>query len=109
MYGNGTDCRLAEGCALHLHGETSVYSAFYSTDTAPGLVLAAGNFGTHLYRSAESVSTFLSRDGGWSWAEVLRGDHAFEFGDHGGLIVMAPRQAATTTLLCVRLALGHGG
>ena len=35
------------------------------------------------------MNTYLSRDGGLTWAEVKKGPYVYEFGDHGGLIVMA--------------------
>jgi hypothetical protein len=40
----------------------------------------------------------LSRDGGLTWAEVMRGSHIYEIGDHGGLIVMASNTYATTEI-----------
>ncbi len=35
------------------------------------------------------VNTYFSRDGGVSWREVRKGSFVPEFGDHGGVIVMA--------------------
>ncbi|CAK9014215.1 unnamed protein product [Durusdinium trenchii] len=37
----------------------------------------------------EETSTFFSRDGGLTWVEAHKGAFIYEFGDHGGLIVMA--------------------
>lgn len=35
------------------------------------------------------MNTYLSRDGGLTWQEVMKGSYIYELGDHGGLIVMA--------------------
>jgi len=37
----------------------------------------------------------MSRDGGLNWAEVRKGSHIYEVGDHGGLIVMAKNEGLT--------------
>jgi hypothetical protein len=34
-----------------------------------------------------------------TWAEVMRGSHIYEIGDHGGLIVMATNTYATTDIV----------
>lgn len=41
----------------------------------------------------------MSRDGGLNWQEVRKGPYIYEYGDHGGLIVMAPTNTATTEVL----------
>jgi hypothetical protein len=52
--------------------------------------MSIGNVGQRLEReSSERIATYLSRDGGLNWAEVRKGAFIYEFGDHGGLIVMA--------------------
>jgi len=45
--------------------------------------------GSSLRFEPEETSTFLSRDGGQTWMEAHKGAFIYEFGDHGGLIVMA--------------------
>lgn len=45
------------------------------------------------------VNTYFSRDGGHEWFEVAKGSHIYEFGDHGGIIVMANDEAEVTELL----------
>lgn len=42
------------------------------------------------------VNTYFSRDGGHEWFEVAKGSHIYEFGDHGGIIVMANDEAEVT-------------
>jgi hypothetical protein len=45
---------------------------------------------------------YLSRDAGLTWAEVMKGSHIYEFGDHGALIVMADDERPTTSILYAR-------
>ncbi len=45
------------------------------------------------------MNTYLSRDGGLTWAEIMKGPHIYELGDHGGLIVMAMNMQPTTEIL----------
>jgi len=59
--------------------------------------MAVGNVGKNLQRyKPDQLSTFASRDGGLNWVEVMKGSHIYEFGDHGGLIIMSPNLEATT-------------
>lgn len=52
--------------------------------------MAVGNVGEELERlRADRINTYLSRDGGLTFNEVRKGSYIYEFGDHGGLIVMA--------------------
>jgi len=65
-----------------------MYGPFYSTKTAVGLVMATGTVGQYL-QEGDQINTYLSRDAGLRWYEVAKGSHIYEFGDHGGLLVMA--------------------
>lgn len=59
--------------------------------------MGVGNVGKSLQRfNPDKLNTYLSRDGGVTWAEVKKGPHIYEYGDHGGLIVMAPTSAPTS-------------
>eukprot|EP00440_Ansanella_granifera_P041644 gb/GFBE01045155.1/.p1 GENE.gb/GFBE01045155.1/~~gb/GFBE01045155.1/.p1 ORF type:complete len:949 (+),score=225.24 gb/GFBE01045155.1/:1-2847(+) len=80
-----------ESCALHLHGTSSwdLYAPFYSSESCVGIIMGTGNVGSFLRFEPEETSTFLSRDGGLTWVEAHKGAFIYEFGDHGGLIVMA--------------------
>eukprot|EP00928_Gymnodinium_smaydae_P098503 TRINITY_DN9174_c0_g1_i1.p1 TRINITY_DN9174_c0_g1~~TRINITY_DN9174_c0_g1_i1.p1 ORF type:complete len:895 (-),score=247.61 TRINITY_DN9174_c0_g1_i1:79-2763(-) len=80
-----------EECALHLHGTTSwdMFAPFYSSDNAVGIIMGVGNVGPSLRQEPEETNTYLSRDGGLTWMEAHRGAFIYEYGDHGGLIVMA--------------------
>ncbi|KAF4702646.1 Sorl1p, partial [Perkinsus olseni] len=47
------------------------------------------NVGPYLRFEKDEVNTYLSRDGGLTWIEAHKGAYIYEFGDHGGLVVMA--------------------
>ncbi len=96
--GNPYNCRPENDCHLHLHGITQGYGPFYSVASATGLILATGTVGSSLNSAPGLINTYFSRDGGLTWAEIAKGSHIYEIGDHGGLIVMATDQAPTTTL-----------
>jgi hypothetical protein len=58
--------------------------------------MAVGNEGEEMEKlKTDRINTYLSRDGGITWAEVMKGPHIYEFGDHGGLIVMAKNMEPT--------------
>ena len=63
---------------------------YYSHWNAPGVVMAVGNSGEHLDEARDAQCTWLSRNGGETWEDVAEGAFIYEFGDHGGIIVMAP-------------------
>ena len=62
--------------------------------------MGVGNIGKELERvRADRVNTYLSRDGGVTFTEIRKGSHIYEFGDHGGLIVMAKNQEPAKEIL----------
>ncbi|KAL6301716.1 hypothetical protein BKA93DRAFT_738184 [Sparassis latifolia] len=77
-------------CALHIHGYTERFDsrATYSTPSVPGLLMAVGNVGEKLAEYTAS-DTFLSRNAGFTWEEVHKDAHLWEFGDSGSILVMA--------------------
>jgi len=101
--GKEYDCagKPVEECALHLHGTTSwdFYAPFYSSESCVGIVMGTGNVGPKLRFEPEETSTFLSRDGGLTWSEAHKGAFIYEFGDHGGLIVMADDLKKTSEVI----------
>ena len=98
--GKQISCKTSKGCSLHLHSYSSpAYPVPYSHSNAVGLVMGIGNLGSQLKFDYEEINTYLSRDGGLTWVEIQRGPHILEFGDHGGLIVMAPVFRPTKTIL----------
>ena len=102
MNGQQKKCFLEDGCSLHLHiySSNGIFPPPYSQETAVGLIMGVGNTGRSLQRyKPDQLSTYMSRDGGLTWDEVRKGSHIYEFGDHGGLIIMAPNLEATTYVL----------
>lgn len=83
---NGTE---NENCSLNLHGVSSSFPLVYSVKSAVGLILANGNVGKYLSYEEERIYTYLSRDAGVTWSEILQGPHIYEIGDNGGIIVFA--------------------
>lgn len=51
--------------------------------------MGTGNIGRTLRFEPDQTNTYISRDGGLSWLEAHKGAFIYEFGDHGGLILMA--------------------
>lgn len=94
---NGNPIVCTGKCSLHLHVEstTSVFAPLYSTDLSVGLILGVGNTGESLSIDPAASSTWLSRDGGLTFNELIKGNMIYEFGDHGGIIVMAPYDELT--------------
>lgn len=94
-----------KGCHLHLHGIVSTYSSFsqfppfYSVPTAIGLMMATGNVGDQLTSRADETNTYFSADAGLTWTEVIKKPHVYEFGDHGGIMIMASTYASTDKVL----------
>ncbi|KAG8983213.1 vacuolar protein sorting/targeting protein PEP1, partial [Tulasnella sp. 427] len=87
-------------CALHIHGYTERYDAraTYSSPSAIGLMMAVGNVGTELAPYTDS-DTFFTRDGGFTWEEVHKDAHLFEFGDSGSVLVMVNDEGPTDHVL----------
>ncbi|TDL26564.1 signal sequence binding protein [Rickenella mellea] len=83
-------------CALHIHGFTERYDsrATYSSPSVPGLIMAVGNVGEKLAEYTES-DTFLSRDAGFTWQEVHKDAHLWEFGDSGSILVIVNDEGPT--------------
>lgn len=93
--GTEYDCR-STACSLQIHGYTERRDprATYSSPSAVGLMLAVGNVGEELAAYTES-DIFLTRDGGFTWEEVHKDAHMWEFGDSGSIIVLVNDEQAT--------------
>lgn len=85
---------------LHVHGYTERTDprATYSSPSVVGLIMAVGNVGEKLAPYKES-DTFLSRDAGFTWEEVHKDAHLWEFGDSGSILVMANDEEPTDHVL----------
>ncbi|BGO96427.1 putative Signal sequence binding protein [Rhodotorula toruloides ATCC 204091] len=93
--GQAYECR-GTNCALHIHGYTERDDprATYSSPSATGVMLAVGNVGEHLISYTDS-DTFLTRDGGFTWEEVHKDAHMWEFGDQGTILILANDEQPT--------------
>jgi Sortilin, neurotensin receptor 3,/Sortilin, neurotensin receptor 3, C-terminal len=60
--------------------------------------MAVGNVGEKLAPYVES-DTFLSRDAGFTWEEVHKDAHLWEFGDSGSILVMTNDEQPTDHVL----------
>lgn len=89
----------AVGCDLHLHNllERPDLLTKPTSPSAVGLMLATGNVGRSL-RAYRECDTFFTRDGGFTWQELHKGTHKWEFGAHGSLIVLVDDEHITDTL-----------
>ncbi|CAK5273809.1 unnamed protein product [Mycena citricolor] len=98
-HGKKYDCK-STGCSLHIHGYTERPDprATYSSPSIVGLLMAVGNVGDHLLPYDQS-DTFLSRDAGFTWEEVHKDAHLWEFGDSGSILVMANDEEPTDHVL----------
>ncbi|KAJ1945121.1 vacuolar protein sorting/targeting protein PEP1, partial [Kickxella alabastrina] len=86
-------------CSLHLYSRSSMLGmdALYGVSSAPGYLMGVGSVGTHLGRYKQA-RTYLSSDGGITWAEIRNTDHMYEFGDHGALLVLVDDSNPTDSL-----------
>ncbi|OCF42192.1 signal sequence binding protein [Kwoniella heveanensis CBS 569] len=97
--GQSYDCS-STACSLQIHGYTERRDpkATYSSPSAVGLMLAVGNVGEQLAPYTDS-DVFLTRDGGFTWEEVHKDAHMWEFGDSGSILVLANDEEATDHIL----------
>ncbi|KAF7724908.1 vacuolar protein sorting/targeting protein PEP1 [Apophysomyces ossiformis] len=93
------DC-LGRDCTLNLHSRTDIHGpgAIFTASGAPGLAMGVGNVGPFLLPYEQS-DTFLTRDGGHSWEQIKDGEHLYEFGDQGSLLVLINDEGPTNELL----------
>ncbi|KAI9488126.1 hypothetical protein BDB00DRAFT_849759 [Zychaea mexicana] len=93
------DCT-ARDCTLNLHSRTDIHGpgAIFTAGGAPGLAMGVGNVGPELLPYEQS-DTFLTRDGGHTWQRIQNGEHLYEFGDHGSLLVLINDEGPTNELL----------
>uniref|UniRef100_A0A6B2KYI2 VPS10 domain-containing protein n=1 Tax=Arcella intermedia TaxID=1963864 RepID=A0A6B2KYI2_9EUKA len=99
--GELTNCSIASGCSLHVHGWGSghFFSYFYSVPNAVGLMVASGNLGQKLDNRPDKSNTYISFNGGIKWQEVRKGSYIPEIGDFGGIIVLGKDSGVIDELL----------
>ena len=71
--------------------------AITTTKAAPGLIIATGSEGEYL--RSDIVNTFMSLDGGLNWRMLAKGNHLYDIGDQGGLLVLVPTGVPATHVL----------
>jgi len=104
IHGNQLQC--IGSCSLNLFGKTTwlgvggygYYGDFWSSRNAVGMILATGNTGDSLLFQPDQVNTYMSVDAGVSWDIIAEGSSVYEFGDMGGVLVMAHNQVSSNTL-----------
>ncbi|XP_071982233.1 VPS10 domain-containing receptor SorCS2 isoform X2 [Engystomops pustulosus] len=88
MTGKQTNCKPPE-CHLHLHlrwaDNPYVSGTVHTKDTAPGLIMGAGNLGSQLVEYKEEM--YITSDCGKTWRQVFEEEHHILYLDHGGVIV----------------------
>jgi len=47
------------------------FGPFYSTENSVGILFGTGNVGSYLSNRKDEINTYLSRDAGLTWFEVL--------------------------------------
>ncbi|KAK7453954.1 vacuolar protein sorting/targeting protein PEP1 [Stygiomarasmius scandens] len=86
--GNSYGCS-GVSCNLHLQGPTQRKKhRTPGASSIHGLIIGIGNVGEEL-GSYSAGDVFLSRDGGFTWEEIHKEPHIWEFGNSGSLLVMA--------------------
>ncbi|XP_049565186.1 VPS10 domain-containing receptor SorCS2 [Orcinus orca] len=88
MNGKPTNCKPPD-CHLHLHlrwaDNPYVSGTVHTKDTAPGLIMGAGNLGSQLVEYKEEM--YITSDCGHTWRQVFQEEHHILYLDHGGVIV----------------------
>ncbi|XP_058526292.1 VPS10 domain-containing receptor SorCS2 isoform X2 [Ochotona princeps] len=88
LNGRPTHCEPPD-CHLHLHlrwaDNPYVSGTVHTKDTAPGLIMGAGNLGSQLVEYKEEM--YITADCGHSWRQVFEEEHHILYLDHGGVIV----------------------
>jgi sortilin len=112
-----SSCPKGQPCYLHLHGASSWVRgsterpSVYAAPSAPGLVMASGNLGPEkqgLSTDKDKLCTWLSRDGGLTWVDVVDDLYIYEYLNHGNIIVLAKfREEGTTDSVLASLDQGQ--
>lgn len=88
MNGKPVTCKQPD-CHLHLHlrwaDNPYVSGTVHTKDSAPGLIMGAGNLGSQLVEYKEEM--YITSDCGKTWRQVFEEEHHILYLDHGGVIV----------------------
>lgn len=85
-------------CSLHLQSftERPDFTDTYGSSSAVGVLFGVGNVGEYL--GENDLATYMSRDAGLTWKEVVKGQHMWEFGDQGTVLVLVDQLKETNSL-----------
>ncbi|XP_057699081.1 VPS10 domain-containing receptor SorCS1 isoform X2 [Corythoichthys intestinalis] len=88
LRGNSIHC-MPPYCSLHLHLHVSAnpYTSgnIASRDSAPGIIVASGSFGSEL--STSNISVYITSDAGNTWRQIFNEEYAVLYLDQGGALV----------------------
>ncbi|XP_077460525.1 VPS10 domain-containing receptor SorCS1 isoform X2 [Stigmatopora argus] len=88
LRGNNIHC-MPPYCSLHLHLHVSAnpYASgnIASRDSAPGIIVASGSFGSELTNG--NISVYITSDAGNTWRQIFNEDYAVLYLDQGGALV----------------------
>ncbi|XP_053713691.1 VPS10 domain-containing receptor SorCS1 isoform X1 [Synchiropus splendidus] len=88
LRGNNVHCLLPY-CSLHLHLHVSAnpYTSgnIASRESAPGIIVASGSYGSELTNS--NVSVYITSDAGNTWRQIFDEEYAVLYLDQGGALV----------------------
>ncbi|CCG23030.1 Pep1 protein [Candida orthopsilosis Co 90-125] len=95
---NSDDCKLEDGCSVHLWSFSELGGkGKFITGPTPGILVGVGTEGKHLSHDFSEMKTFVSRDGGYSWDLALETACVFSFGDQGNVIIAMPYSGVKKT------------
>uniref|UniRef100_A0A7N8YJR4 VPS10 domain-containing receptor SorCS2 n=1 Tax=Mastacembelus armatus TaxID=205130 RepID=A0A7N8YJR4_9TELE len=108
MNGKPISCK-APDCHLHLHlrwaDNPYVSGTVHTKDSAPGLIMGAGNLGSKLVEYKEEM--YITSDCGKTWRQVFEEEHHILYLDHGGVIVAIKDTSIPLKILKFSIDEGH--
>ena len=63
--------------------------------------------GPQLLDNTEHINAYISRDAGMSWNQLAVGEHTYEMGSYGSLIVMSKTKGSTSNIRFVHPFFSH--
>ncbi|XP_066537027.1 VPS10 domain-containing receptor SorCS2 [Hoplias malabaricus] len=108
MNGKPISCKQPD-CHLHLHlrwaDNPYVSGTVHTKDSAPGLIMGAGNLGSQLVEYKEEM--YITSDCGRTWRQVFEEEHHILYLDHGGVIVAIKDTSIPLKILKFSVDEGH--
>uniref|UniRef100_A0AAR2JPT4 VPS10 domain-containing receptor SorCS2 n=1 Tax=Pygocentrus nattereri TaxID=42514 RepID=A0AAR2JPT4_PYGNA len=108
MNGKPVTCKQPD-CHLHLHlrwaDNPYVSGTVHTKDSAPGLIMGAGNLGSQLVEYKEEM--YITSDSGRTWRQVFEEEHHILYLDHGGVIVAIKDTSIPLKILKFSVDEGH--